>query len=454
MARCLEKTAMTTRPDMPAILLLGASEQFAVLEKRALRDMGVTELAFMTSAPDAARFLADSPPGALPDVVVCAQKLRDMDGDDFCSLLQMHPRLKHLPTLLVLSSDSEVEHCKTLGFGASALLGRPYSAEALKNIVLSLAATRSRADAAGHGDIALAEDAAGEFEKTLAAASARKQERCPEDYYRVGRQSLQEGRWNDAIGAFRAALRDGRLKGEAELGLAAAWKNKGDIARFHRSLASAADDFVCAGQWERARAVCARLLREHPAAKNPFLARAQQALRLGRHADSAKYLAEGGDLAPEAYIHDKMAQICLAAKAPEAMLQSLESALTAVMNGRGRRLAGGIREKFQKLHNRREDWRRESGAARRHKVSLLIEREREDATGRDAESNPPSRNAGREPRHNAGLPDVQDETGLNWREVTAPLNAPGHSDGSGSFADGNDLISIIKYTWKLARGRL
>ncbi|MDR2055400.1 MAG: histidine kinase [Desulfovibrio sp.] len=444
---------MTIQPDTPAILLLGASEQLAVLEKRALRDMGVTQLVFMTSGLDAARFLAASPPEVLPDVIVCAQKLRDMDGDNFCSLLRLHSRLKDLPTLLVLSSDSEVEHCKTLGFSASALLGRPYSAEDLKKIVLSLAATRSRADAAGTESIAPVEDAAEEFGKAL-AASARRQERRPEDYYRVGRRSLQEGRWNDAIEAFQAALRDGRLKGEAELGLASAWKNKGDMAQCGRSLASAADDFVGAGQWKRARAVYARLLREHPSAKNPFLARAQQALRQGRHADAAKYLAEGLDLTPEAHIRDKMAQICLACEAPEAMLQGLESALTAVMSERGRRLAGGIRGEFRKLHGKREDWRREAEAARRHKVSLLMERE--DATDRDAGSGMPPRDTGRDavPRRDAGLMDVQSEANLDWREVTSPLNALGNAGGSGEFAGGNDLISIIKYTWRLARNRL
>ena len=446
---------------MPAILLLGATEQLAVLEKRALRDMGVTRLAFMASGSDAARLLADSPREAQPDVVVCAQTLRDMDGDIFCSLLRLHPRLKDLPTLLVLSSDSEVEHCKTLGFSASALLGRPYSAEDIKKVVLSLAAARSRPDAAAPGGTAPAEDAAEEFETALAAASAHKQERRPEEYYRVGRQSLREGRWNDAIGAFRAALRDGSLKAEAELGLAAAWKNKGDIAQCRRFLAGAADDFVRAGQWERARAVYARLLREHPSAKNPFLARAQRALRQGRHADAAKCLAEGADLTPAACLCDKMAQICLAAEDPEAVLRSLESALTAVMNERGGRLAGGVREEFQKLHSRREGWRREAEAARRHNVSLRMERERRmeredgDAADRGAESSLPPRNAGGDAgrRRNAGPADVQDETGLNWREVTAPLDALGRSGESGDFTGGNDLLSVIRYTWKLARGR-
>ncbi|MDR1658897.1 MAG: histidine kinase [Desulfovibrio sp.] len=444
---------MPIQPDMPAILLLGASEQLAVLEKRALRDMGVTQLAFMTSGPEAARFLAGSPPEALPDVVVCSQKLLDMDGDNFCSLLRLHPRLKGLPTLLVLSSDSEVEHCKTLGFSASALLGRPYSAEDIKRVVLSLAATRSRPDTAGPGGVVSAEDAAEEFAKALAATSAHRQERRPEDYYRVGRQSLREGRWNDAIEAFRAALRDERLRGEAELGLAAAWKNKGDAAQCGRSLANAADDFVRARQWKRARAVYARLLLEHPSAKNPFLAWAQQALRQGRHADAAKYLAEGIDFTPETHIRDKMAQICLAAETPEAMLQGLESALAAALDERGRRLAKGVRGEFRKLHSRREDWRREAEAARRHKVSLLMERE--DAAGRDAEPNMPPRDtpAG-VPRRDAGLTDVQDEAGLDWREVAAPLNAPGHADGAGDFAGSNDLISVIKYTWRLASGRL
>ncbi|MDR1660202.1 MAG: hypothetical protein LBR94_07665, partial [Desulfovibrio sp.] len=236
-------------------------------------------------------------------------------------------------------------------------------------------------------------------------------------------------------------------------GLAAAWKNKGDAARCGRSLANAADHFVRAGQWKRARAVYARLLREHPSAKNPFLAQAQQTLRQGRHADAAKYLAEGLDLTPEARIRDKMAQICLAAEAPEAMLQGLESALAAALDERGRRLARGVREEFRKLHGRREYWRREVEVARRRKVSLLMERE--DAAGGDAEPNMLPRDApAGVPRRDAGLTNVPDEASLNWREVAAPLAALSPADGSGDFTGGNDLLSVIKYTWKLARGKL
>ncbi|MDR2573018.1 MAG: response regulator [Desulfovibrio sp.] len=434
---------MDTRLDMPVILLLAADEQFAVLEKRALRDMGVAHFTFMTSGLTVARSLAASPPEVLPDVVICAQKLSDMDGDSFCALLRLHPRLKNLPTLLVLSSDSEVEHCKTLGFNASALLGRPYSTEDLRRLIFSLVAAK-----AGWSAATLSDDD-GEFDKALAETAPPRQERQPGDYYRVGRQSLEEGRWNDAIGAFRQARRDERLKAGAELGLAAAWKNKGDAARYGHSLAIAVDEFIRAGQWERARAVYARLQRENPSAKNPFLARALQALRQDRHEEAAKYLTEGFELTPEAHIRDKTAQICLAAEAPEDMLRKLELALAAVMGERGERLAASVNKEFQKLRHQQEDWRRAAEAERRRKVSLLLEREREDAPDKEEVQNTARCGAPPDTQREANTP------ALNWRAVTKPLAQADPADKAvADFTGNGDLISIIKYTWKLARGHL
>ncbi|MDR1777374.1 MAG: response regulator [Desulfovibrio sp.] len=450
---------------MPKILLLASDERHALLEKRALRDMGVSSLDFMDSGMAAARLLADEPSDELPDVIICSQQLHDISGDCFCNLLRLHPRLNAVPTLLILSNDTEVEHCKTLGFKASAVLGRPYSTEKLKDLVFSLAAARpklatpSRTESGANETTSVAA-----FEKALAASPA-KQERRPEDYYRVGRQSLLEGRWNDAIGAFHMTLDNApdtrespggqSLNGEAELGLAAAWKKKGDIAQSNRHLANAAENFVRTGQWKRARTVYSRLLRERPSAKNPFLAQAQQALRQKRHADAARYLAEGFELTPDRLAYDKIAQICLSDAMPDDMLRDMESALIDVMGERGTRLAEAIRKRYQTLHEKRETWRREAEAERRRKVALLLgDREetlQESPAGTPSDDGTAPDNAragmrtgknGPAGGRNAGAP--------NWRELTAPLTADVQDDEN-TPDSGGDLLSIIKYTWKLAK---
>ena len=139
---------MTSRnSSLPGVLLLSESEALAALDRRALRDAGVARIRVMTSGIQAARILAglatDSQ-GFQPDIIVCGQKLADMDGEQFCAILRLHPRLLAVPILLILPNDSEVEQLRTLGCGASALLGRPYSVTSLKEQLVTLAASHPR----------------------------------------------------------------------------------------------------------------------------------------------------------------------------------------------------------------------------------------------------------------------------------------------------------------------
>ena len=237
---------MTSRnSSLPGVLLLSESEALAALDRRALRDAGVARIRVMTSGIQAARILAglatDSQ-GFQPDIIVCGQKLADMDGEQFCAILRLHPRLLAVPILLILPNDSEVEQLRTLGCGASALLGRPYSVTSLKEQLVTLAASQPRLtqlqQAARYTDTKAFDAAVATYGILL------KPVRQPEDYFRVGMQCLQQNRWNNAINAFQRALRNAQIKGEAELGMAVAWKGKGDLSRFRAWLAKAAATFV------------------------------------------------------------------------------------------------------------------------------------------------------------------------------------------------------------------
>lgn len=144
---CKEDPMTSRNSSLPGVLLLSESEALAALDRRALRDAGVARIRVMTSGIQAARILAglatDSQ-GFQPDIIVCSQKLADMDGEQFCAILRLHPRLLALPILLILPNDSEVEQLRTLGCGASALLGRPYSVTSLKEQLVTLAASQPR----------------------------------------------------------------------------------------------------------------------------------------------------------------------------------------------------------------------------------------------------------------------------------------------------------------------
>ena len=93
-----------TWPAALTILLLSESDSLASLDRRALRDAGASRVESMTSGIDAARMLAALDQAQalfMPDVVVCSQKLADMDGEQFCAILRLHPLLLDLPVLLI-----------------------------------------------------------------------------------------------------------------------------------------------------------------------------------------------------------------------------------------------------------------------------------------------------------------------------------------------------------------
>lgn len=379
---------MAARSDQPDILLLSESEGMAALDRRALRDAGAGQVHVMTSGIQAARLLAGLIPGPKkfrPDMVVCSQKMADMEGEQFCAVIRLHPDLMAFPVLLLLPNDGEMEQLKTLGCGASALLARPYSITDMKTRLEDLAPTRQRTEQMEKA-ARLTDTKA--FDAALATYGILlKPVRSPEDYFRVGMQCLQEKRWNTALNAFQRALRNAQIKGEAELGMAVAWKGKGDIPRYKTFLALAAATFVRARRWHRARSVYARLLQEDPSAKSPFLAEARLLMRSSMYDDAADVLAEGFDLTSGKQIREKMAQTCLAAPNPNEMLRALENGLGRVLGDRGSRTGEDIHQHFELLVRDQETRRRQASEERRRAVSQMLERQKE-AEAESAEAQP------------------------------------------------------------------
>lgn len=373
------------QPQPLHILLLCESEAMAALDRRALREAGADRVECITSGVAAARMLAGldpAPPSFQPDVAVCSQRLSDMDGEQFCAILRLHPLLLDLPILLILPNDSEVEQLKTLGCGASALLARPYSISLLKSHLDSLAASRAsleQLDKAGR--LADTKD----FDNALATYGILlKPVRHPEDFFRVGMQCLEQHKWNNAINAFQRALRGALIQGKAELGMAAAWRGKGDMGRYRHYLAQAASTFVRARQWNRARAVYARLLQEDPSARSPFLSEAMQCMRSGDYDKAADILAQGYEVTPRQQISEKIAQMCLAAEEPQSMLQNMETSLERSLGADAEALAVEVRCTLDGLVKEAEAKRLEDAAERQWRAARQASRSSEEPSGTEA----------------------------------------------------------------------
>lgn len=436
----------------PQILLLCANEASAQIDRRALRDAGYTQVQLMTSGIEAARSLAEIK--GQPDIVICSHKLEDMDGEQFCAIIRQHPLLIGFPILLILPNADEAEQLKTLGCGASSLLGRPYSITELNKKLDSLRSLipqqRMLHNAANDIDTSA-------FDMALATYGVLlKPDRDPEDYFRVGMRCLEERSWNLAINAFEHALRYAQLKAEAELGMAAAFKGKEDMRQCKEWLSRAAHTFVSARRWHHARAAYGKLLRHDPNAKNPFISEAHKLIRQGAYNEAAGVLAQGSEVTPLKDASDRYAQLCFAADDPAAMLNALEEGFSS--DPHLNFLGDEIRQNLEVLAKEREERKRE----------LAIERKWQLSRNLADKENSSKENPAAVKKHKP-VETREEEAAVLFGEETEPagdalkeqdlsiIEPLSQKDATSELFNKspklNELLSVVKLTWKLAKSK-
>lgn len=453
---------MQEKEKIPHVLLLGESDAAIALDRRALRDAGFSDARIMTSGLDACRRLAGiGGEPYKPDLVVCTNRLADMDGDQFCAIVRQHPRLLALPILIVLPNENETAQLKALGCGASALLGRPYSIEDLRRILTGLLAGRAAIEnlrkAADQADTAAFDAALASYGLLLRPS------RQPDDYFRAGMRFLEENRYNYAISAFQRALENVRIKGDSELGIAAAYKGKGDIVRYRAWLARATETFIQAKRWHHARSAFARLLQDNSEAKNPFLSEASRQIRQHEYDEAAKTLSEGCALVPSLKAGQVYAKVCLGADDAAAMFRALQSELAG--HGNGDFLAREIKQSIIKLGKERKERmlqaadERKVRLARNLSVAKIAESAKSAPSPRtnpasllDDESRAASRPGQTFEEDEIPRDEPDDLPPDDRKTVLASLTQPeATSDLFSGKPKINEFLSVIKLTWKLAR---
>lgn len=446
------------------ILLLCENEQAAQLDKRALRDAGYASVKVMNSGIDAARLIARVEPGGpSPDIVICYQKLADMDSEQFCAIIRSHPLLTAFPILLILPNANEAEQMEAMGCGASALLARPFSIENLQKQIAALASNIKPLQQLNNADKKIDTSA---FDAALASYGVLlRSDRQPDDYFRIGLRFLESKHWNYAITAFERAMRDAQIKAEAELGMAAAFKGKGDLAYFRAWLARAAETFVQTKRWQRARAAYARLLQHDSEAKNPFISETHRLIRLQRYNDAASVLAQGISLIPKRQIVDKFARICFMAVDPQAMFKTLEHTLAQEKAFLPESLSAEISSKLEVLAQEKDERQRRQAAERKWELSRKIGVAKPAPVENMAKSAPELRTEKAVAPLENDLPEddgfsladdyaeLKFNDGEDAADITlAPLKQVESPEGaSDRKSGGSDFLSVVKFTWNLAK---
>lgn len=452
-------------PQYPAclhILLLSESETASSLDRRALRDAGFANASVMTSGIDAARYLAGLYAGeqsAKPCVVICSRELEDMDGEQFCAIIRQHPLLQDLPILLLLPNDTEAEQLKALGCGASSLMGRPYSLGKLRMEILKLADAAKNAAKPAYAKNGIDTSA---FDSALATYGILlRPTKQPEDFFRIGMKCLAEKQWNTAIGAFQTALQDADLKAKAEMGIAAAYKGKGDMAAFAAWLGRATETLVAARRWKLARSSFARLLEHDPQAKNPFLAEAHRLIRQKEYQQASEALVQCVNVIPKSRTGAKFASACMSADDPRAMFRALSSCLAREDPGNDY-LNAEIRQNLEILTRERRDREKMREVERKWQISRQMA-EKKNAASAQAPAKKESAVASL--GDNDGSMDIEagqdaipaDDKLENFDEnhapdeILPPLGGGENVSSSGKPPKLNDFLSVVKLTWDLAR---
>lgn len=451
------------------ILILCEKEHDAQLDRRSLRDCGFPSVRVMTSGIDAARLLANmkkDPEAEKIDLVLCHECLDDMQFDQFEAIIRTHPLLKNFPVLLI-PSNAQTMSLDLQDKEFSDIITRPFSLEALQKKLATLIIKSRRAESALNTDINIDDK---EFQKALASYGLLlRQERSTNDYFHMGLDFLKEQNWSLAISAFQKSVQDHKLKAEAELGMAAAYKGHNDLINFRLALANAAESFVRSGRWNRGRSAYARLLQHDKKAKNPFLAEAHRFIKIGDYKKAAEILQESLPLIPKGHAGAKLAQLCFIADDQNAMLAALDAEF---VSGGMDILKSEIQQNLDLLNRQRDERERQKNAERKWEIKRQIAQtqaasekkqatlsvERPELRSKETISLFGEDEALPEDDFSQSYPGDNDLEGHHnepdqWEgQVLAPLT---HTEATSElFAQKpkfNEFFSVIKLTWKLAR---
>jgi tetratricopeptide (TPR) repeat protein len=252
----------------------------------------------------------------------------------------------------------------------------------------------------------------------------------PEKAFYCGLEHLQQRQWDAAISAFQQALKRLTFKGEAEFGMALAWKGKNDQQNYRRYLELAGHSFTQAAQWHRARTVYARLLQEAPASTSPFLLEAERLICSGRFAEAATALAEGYALTSRGAIRERLARtLSYHSNAPEqdvdVLRRSLHSTAPVVADALVEDVCEELDEQQRRRLERKQGMQAASHVLFAQGTPLLAEDDDEEAAL----------------QHRADRP-----------LAIAPLSeSSGASDEFSSAPGVNDALTVAKLTWKIFR---
>ncbi len=303
--------------NFKSALLLLEDASASSLDRYALRDAGIKHVRTLNLGLQAATLLAEELTKAqmpsIPnlneeaeitlknadvpavDIIFCHARCQDISARAFIDMVRTHPAFSNIPIILLAKNDSEMELLQAVENTPQAkfigLIKRPYTAQSLQEYIDAMFAKlqlEKTSEPMGN-----AEDFFALLQRYEHAKSG---EGRAEFLFKEGMRSLQEKSYHAAISSFKKVLFHANFKGEAEVGLAAAYKAKGDTKNYRYFIYEATFTFIRACKWDKARMAFEKLMKIMPAAEDIYAQRAKHLVNAGNYVKAAETLLAAPNL--------------------------------------------------------------------------------------------------------------------------------------------------------------
>jgi tetratricopeptide (TPR) repeat protein len=259
---------MDNRHFLTSALVLTGNEVHAKRDKLSLKSLGVPEIHVRTNGSEAIDFLCENP----VDVVLCDNRLEDMDGVKFIRALRQRSDLRSIPVVMCTLENMRGSVLEAISAGCSGYILRPYSPDTFERHV-ALGRQLERFTEIEELQLRDAKDmvSMGNFDDAIEAfqeIAAMQDESL--HYYEMGCKYLMESQYGKAIIAFKKAVKINDLFAEAYKGLADAYRGKGDMERYMASLQKAAEIHAQFDRLEQAKELFIEILTMDQHSVNPY----------------------------------------------------------------------------------------------------------------------------------------------------------------------------------------
>lgn len=287
-------------------LVVAEDLRHARIDRDFFRNAGIIDVRLGESGSHGLEILDDFE----SEIVLCDMHLGDMKGTEFIRRVSER-RQGHKPPLLSAGVEARESHVlDAVAAGCSGFLVRPYSMDVfLKQLKSAERLTKASATRTGLVEKAAAvecEDASLESLERIAQAKNKARQ-----LFMKGCTLLADRSFDAAIAAFSKALNVQNMFAEAYVGLAKAWKGKGNTEKYRYFMLKAAESYARMDKFQAIRRLFVDVLKTVPKGANPFLELAFRLVGSGEYGVAARAYAQAEELTPgRVDIYASMARAC------------------------------------------------------------------------------------------------------------------------------------------------